>query len=178
MNCLKNYPIVVAILAGLYTVFVSFALANADTIRRFHFYHVHTEEQVTVVYKKGETYLTEGLIQINHIMRDHRTGEVYPIDPALLDYLYDLLTAVNNHGEIHIISGYRSPETNETLHNQDKKGVSNKSLHMQGKALDFRLPGTDTKTLRDTAFAMKRGGVGYYPESDFIQIDTGRIRFW
>jgi uncharacterized protein YcbK (DUF882 family) len=94
-----------------------------------------------------------------------------------MDYLYDLLTEVGNHGEVHIISGYRAPETNTKLRKRSK-GVAAGSLHMQGKALDFRLPGTDTAVLRDKALAMKQGGVGYYKKSDFIQIDTGRVRRW
>jgi uncharacterized protein YcbK (DUF882 family) len=152
--------------------------ANGSDARRLQFYQTHSEERLRVTYKKGGRYVPEALEKINYIMRDYRTGRVYPIDPKLLDFLYDLLSAVNNHGEVHIISGYRSAKTNNKLHEKDKQGVSRKSLHMQGRALDFRLPGTDTKKLRDMAFAMKRGGVGYYPVSDFIQIDTGRVRFW
>ena len=109
--------------------------------------------------------------------RDHRSSEVHEIDPALLDYLYDLMTELDHHGEVYIISAYRSPTTNEKLRS-NSNGVASGSLHMKGKALDFRLPGVDTKLLRDTALAMKRGGVGYYGKSDFIQIDTGRVRFW
>ena len=115
--------------------------------------------------------------KISKILRDHRSGDIHPIDPKLMDFLYDLLTKVDNHSEVHIISGYRSPATNKKLR-QRSKGVASRSLHMQGKALDFRLPGTDTALLRDTARKMKRGGVGYYKKSDFIQIDTGRVRNW
>jgi uncharacterized protein YcbK (DUF882 family) len=152
--------------------------ANGGDARQLRFYQTHTEERLQVTYKKGDRYVPEALEKTNYIMRDYRTGQVYPMDPKLLDFLYDLLSAVNNHGEVHIISGYRSAKTNNKLHKQDEEGVSRKSLHMQGRALDFRLPGTDTKQLRDVALAMKRGGVGYYPKSDFIQIDTGRVRFW
>ena len=111
------------------------------------------------------------------MLRDHRSGDSYPMDPKLMDFLYDLLTKVDNHGEVHIISGYRSPKTNAKLR-QTSKGVARGSMHMKGKALDFRLPGTDTAVLRNTARAMKRGGVGYYRKSDFIQVDTGRVRNW
>lgn len=154
------------------------ASANGSDERRLRFYQTHTEEHLEAIYKKGDRYVPEALEKISYIMRDYRTGQVHPMEPKLLDFLYDLLTAVNNHGEVHIISGFRSSETNKKLHEQDDKGVSQRSLHMQGRALDFRLPGTDTKRLRDAALAMKRGGVGYYLESDFIQIDTGRVRFW
>ena len=150
----------------------------ADTGERFlSFYNTHTLERLTVIYKNGDQYKPEALKKINYILRDHRSNDIYPMDPNLMDFLYDLLTKVNNHGEVHIISGYRSPETNAKLR-QKSKGVAGGSMHMKGKALDFRLPGTDTAVLKDTARSMKRGGVGYYRKSDFIQIDTGRIRNW
>jgi len=146
--------------------------------RRLSFCQTHTQERVSVVYKIGDHYQAEALGKVNQIFRDHRSGEVYPIDPELLDFLHDLLTVVNNHGEVHIISAYRSPQTNEKLRRTGGGGVARSSLHMKGKALDFRLPGTDTKQLRDAALAMRRGGVGYYPELDFVQIDIGRVRWW
>ena len=151
--------------------------AIALSERSLSFYNTHTRERLTVTYKRGGKYITESLKKINTILRDHRSGDIHPIDPQLMDYLYDLQTRVGNHGEVHIISGYRSPATNQKLRRKSK-GVAGGSLHMQGKALDFRLPGTDTARLRDTARKMKRGGVGYYKKSDFIQIDTGRVRYW
>ena len=150
---------------------------QSETERTLSFYNTHTHERLTVTYKKGDTYIPEALGKISYILRDHRTGEIHPIDPELMDFLYDLLTEVDNHVEVHIISGYRSPKTNKKLRGRSK-GVAAGSLHMQGKALDFRLPGTDTAVLRDKARAMKRGGVGYYRKSDFVQIDTGRVRIW
>ena len=138
---------------------------------------IHTHEHIEVIYKKGDEYNSQALEKINHILRDHRANKTHPIDPALLDFLYDLLAKLGYHGQVHIISGYRSPETNKKLRKKSS-GVAAGSLHMQGKALDFRLPGVDTKFLRDTALDMKRGGVGYYEKLDFIQIDTGRVRFW
>jgi uncharacterized protein YcbK (DUF882 family) len=145
--------------------------------RKLSFYNTHIGEHIEVAYKKGEAYNPQALEKINYIFRDHRADKVHPIDPGLIDYLYDLLSRVDYYGEVHIISGYRSPETNKRLRN-NSSGVAAGSLHMQGKALDFRLPGINTKTLRDTALGMKRGGVGYYKKLDFIQIDTGRVRFW
>ena len=153
------------------------AANGSDNLRQLKFYNTHTHERLTVVYKKGEHYDPESLKKIDHIMRDHRTGDAHAMDPKLWDYLYDLLTEVGNHGEVHIISGYRSPKTNNKLRNKSK-GVAAGSLHMQARALDFRLPGTATSVLRDRALKMKRGGVGYYRKSDFLQIDTGRFRFW
>ena len=145
--------------------------------RRLSFYNTHTHERLTVTYKKGNGYVVGAMKKINYILRDHRANEIHAIDPRLMDFLYDLLTEVDNRGEVHIISGYRSPRTNSKLRSKSK-GVARGSLHMKGKALDFRLPGTDTAVLRDTARRMKRGGVGYYKKSDFIQIDTGRVRHW
>ena len=166
--------------AGL-ALFIMLALpvyTSADSRdRRLSFYNTHTHERLTVIYKNGNQYKPEALKKISAILRDHRSDDIYPMDPKLMDFLYDLLTKVDNHGEVHIISGYRSPKTNAKLR-QKSKGVARGSMHLKGKALDFRLPGTDTAVLRDTARAMKRGGVGYYRKSDFIQIDTGRVRNW
>ena len=145
--------------------------------RILSFYNTHTHERLTVIYKNGNRYKPEALKKISYILRDHRSGDIYPMDPKLMDFVYDLLMKVNNHGEVHIISGYRSPKTNTKLR-QKSKGVARRSMHMKGKALDFRLSGTDTAVLSDTARAMKRGGVGYYRKSDFIQVDTGRVRNW
>ena len=153
------------------------AESPSGSLRQFVFYNTHTYERLTVTYKNGENYISQALKKIDYILRDHRSGEIHAIDPNLLDYLYDLLTEVGNHGEVHIISGYRSPKTNKKMR-KNSKGVAAGSLHMKGKALDFRLPGTATRVLRDTALKLKRGGVGYYKKSDFIQIDTGRFRFW
>ena len=153
------------------------ALGTMGEERRLSFYNTHTNEHIEVIYKKGEDYSPQALEKINYIFRDHRADKIHPIDSALLDYLYDLLSKVAYQGDVHIISGYRSPKTNKKLR-KNSSGVAAGSLHMQGKALDFRLPGIDTKLLRDTALDMKRGGVGYYKKLDFIQIDTGRVRFW
>ena len=162
------------LLLGLYT---SASGGQSEPGRMLSFYNTHTHERLIVTYKKDDAYIPEAMAKISHILRDHRTGDIHPIDPKLMDLLYDLLTAVGNHGEVHIISGYRSPKTNHKLRGRSK-GVAARSLHMKGKALDFRLPGTDTAILRNTARTMKRGGVGYYRKLDFVQIDTGRVRYW
>ena len=167
-------PLVVILLALAWTCPSPAESARTRTLK---FYNTHTHERLTVIYKKNRHYLSEALEKIAYIVRDHRTGEIHPIDVKLLDFLYDLLAEVGNQGEVHIISGYRSPATNKSLRKRSH-GVAKTSLHMQGKALDFRLPGTDTAVLRDTAKAMKNGGVGYYKKLNFIQIDTGRVRSW
>jgi uncharacterized protein YcbK (DUF882 family) len=141
------------------------------------FFNTHTNEHVDVIYKQGDVFLPGALREIDYILRDHRSGEIYPIDPVLLDFLYDLLAELDYDSEVHIISGYRSPITNQKLR-EKSSGVAKGSMHMHGKALDFRLPGVDTAIIRETALAMKRGGVGYYKKLDFVQIDTGRVRSW
>ncbi|MGB5748542.1 MAG: DUF882 domain-containing protein [Desulfobacterales bacterium] len=156
---------------------LSLAAGETNSERRLFFYNTHTHERLTVVYRIDGRHIPSALKKIDYILRDQRANEIHAMDPGLMDFLYDLLTEVNNHGEVHIISGYRAPKTNAKLRSKSK-GVARGSLHMQGKALDFRLPGTDTAVLRDTARKMKRGGVGYYKKSDFIQIDTGRVRSW
>jgi len=168
---------ITATVAFLSCLYLSPCWGQSETERTLSFYNTHSHERLKVIYKKVDTYIPEAMRKISKILRDHRTGDNHPIDPYLMDFLYDLLTKVDNHNEVHIISGYRSPATNKKLR-QGSKGVASKSLHMQGKALDFRLPGTDTAVLRDRARAMKRGGVGYYRKLNFIQIDTGRVRYW
>ena len=176
---LRKKSIFISVVVGIW-VFgaASFPVGETNQAdRKLSFYNTHTHEQIEVTYKKDDDYNTSALEKINHIFRDHRADKSHPIDPALLDFLYDLLAKIGYQGQVHIISGYRSPETNKQLRKKSS-GVAAGSLHMQGKALDFRLPEVDTKVLRDTARSMKRGGVGYYKKLDFIQIDTGRVRFW
>jgi uncharacterized protein YcbK (DUF882 family) len=145
---------------------------------RLRLYNTHTDERVAVVYRHGETYLPEGLRRLERHLRDHRTGDVHAFDPELFDLLEALAAAVGRPGgEFHVISGYRSPRTNEMLRRRTT-GVAKRSLHMQAQAIDVRMPGVDTATLRDAALDLARGGVGYYADSDFIHVDTGRVRRW
>ena len=111
------------------------------------------------------------------MLRDHRSDELTAMDPSLLDLLYNLQQKTQGHGPFHVISGYRSPSTNNKLR-KNSKGVAKKSLHMQGRAIDIRLPGSELKTLQHAALSLQAGGVGYYPKSNFIHLDTGRVRFW
>jgi uncharacterized protein YcbK (DUF882 family) len=148
-----------------------------DQPRELSFYHTHTGKNLSVVYHDGESHLSPVLHEINQFLSDFRTGEIYPIDPQLLDALYLLQHKTGVENKFEVISGYRSPKTNAKLRNKSK-GVAKRSLHMQGKAIDIRLVGVNSKKLRDTAIAMKVGGVGYYRRSDFIHLDTGRVRHW
>jgi len=145
--------------------------------RKLFFYNIHTGENIRVVYCEQGTYVPQALTDINQILRDFRTGDVKEIDTNLLDLLSTLHQRLESTEPFHVISGYRSPETNLHL-NAASKGVAKNSLHMQGKAIDIRLPGYDLKTLHRMAIELRRGGVGYYPSSNFVHVDVGRIRYW
>ncbi len=145
--------------------------------RELHLYNVHTEETLQAIYWRDGAYLTEGLAQISYHLRDFRTGGIKPIDPTLLNILLQLGNNIDASGPINVISGYRTPATNAMLAARSEK-VSPNSFHMRGQAIDIRLPGISTVGIRDVAMSMSKGGVGYYPESDFIHLDTGPIRAW
>jgi uncharacterized protein YcbK (DUF882 family) len=147
---------------------------------RLHFYHTHTGERLDIVYRRGDTYLPRALDELDHYLRDHRTGEVRHFDPRLFDVLYDLTASLNDTGgEIDVVCGYRTPWSNEFLRTRSPHtGVARHSLHMQAEAIDIRLPGIPTAGVRDAALRLHRGGVGYYRASDFIHVDVGRVRRW
>ena len=153
------------------------ALARRSEQRTLTFIHTHTGEKLVAPYLQGDCYQAACLAQVNHFLRDFRTGEVHAIDPALLDMLFDLQVRADREAPFEVISGYRSPATNSKLHRKST-GVASHSLHMEGKAIDIRLSGFSTARLRDHALSLKRGGVGYYQASDFVHVDTGRVRFW
>ena len=141
-------------------------------------YNTHTGERIDIVYRQGEHYIPAALAELDYFLRDHRTGEVRHFDPRLYDILSDLTASVGHLGaEIDIVCGYRTPSTNESLRARTA-GVAKNSLHIQAQAIDLRMPGIDTLTLRRAALALARGGVGYYPHSDFIHVDIGRVRQW
>ena len=139
--------------------------------------NLHTGESLRTTFWAEGRYLKDQLQAANRVLRDHRSGDVYPMDPKLLDLLYALQQSVGVKGSFHIISGYRSPASNQKLRAKSG-GVARRSLHMQGKAVDIRLPGCQLRHLRDAALELKAGGVGYYAKSDFIHVDTGRVRRW
>jgi uncharacterized protein YcbK (DUF882 family) len=141
-------------------------------------YHTHTGERIDIVYRRGDVLLPEAEAQLDHFLRDHRTGEVKHYDPRLFDILSQLTSAVGRpDAEIEIICGYRSSWSNEFLRSHSP-GVAKNSLHMQAHAIDIRIPGVSTLALRDAALALGQGGVGYYPRSGFVHVDTGRVRTW
>ena len=145
--------------------------------RRLALYNLHTGESLDIEYAVGDHALPDACAEINHFLRDFRTGDVHPIDVALLDQLADLHQCCGGRGHYEVISGYRSPHTNEALR-QSTTGVAQKSLHLVGRAIDVRLTSLSTAELRTAALAAGRGGVGYYPKSDFVHLDTGRKRSW
>ena len=141
-------------------------------------YNTHTGERINVVYRESEHYIPSALAKLDYFLRDHRTGDVRHFDPRLYDILSDLTMSVGRPGaEIDIVCGYRTPSTNEFLRAR-YAGVAKNSLHIQGQAIDLRMPGINTLTLRRAALNLASGGVGYYPHSDFIHVDTGRVRHW
>jgi uncharacterized protein YcbK (DUF882 family) len=153
------------------------AFAAPPATRALAFDHLHTGERLHVEYFDGGRYLPDALSAVNHLLRDFRTGDVGPIDPALLDLLHALRQRTASRKPFQIISGYRSPATNAALHRRSS-GVAGGSLHLRGQAIDIRLADVAVGALRDAALGLRSGGVGYYPASGFVHVDTGRVRRW
>jgi uncharacterized protein YcbK (DUF882 family) len=172
-----------AFIAGAFAGLLLVSAAAAQTVqpapteRALSFFNTHNGEHLGIFYRRGNDYLPDALDKIKHVLRDPLNGEEDLIDPGLLDFLYDLLQQVGYRGEVHVVCGYRCVETNTLLHNRTL-GVVLGSQHTKGRALDFRLPGFDSKKVWEVAKAMKRGGTGYYKASDFVHIDTGPVRSW
>jgi uncharacterized protein YcbK (DUF882 family) len=148
--------------------------------RVLSFFHTHTGERLRTAYCCDGVYQPEALSEINRLLRDFRQNEVKPIDPKLLDLLHELGGTLEVDAPFHIISGYRSPVTNSMLRERGgaHTGVASRSLHMVGKAADIRVPGVKLDTLRAAARSLQLGGVGFYPSSNFVHVDTGRVRYW
>jgi uncharacterized protein YcbK (DUF882 family) len=163
--------------AGLGMLRVPRPLRALESSRALSFRHLHTGERLQAEYFALGDYLPRALADINHVLRDWRTGDVHAMDPALLDLLYDLHRTTGSRHPFEVICGYRSPATNSMLRQHSTK-VSATSLHLKGKAIDIRLADVPLARLRDAAKALRGGGVGYYPDSDFVHVDTGRVRSW
>lgn len=153
------------------------ARARSTEPRVLAFSHLHTGERLEVEYFSAGGYLPDALDEVNRLLRDFRTGDVGAMDPALLDLLHALRTRTGSRKPYEIISGYRSPATNRMLHERSS-GVATKSLHMSGQAIDIRVADVPLASLRQAALSLQRGGVGYYPGSNFVHVDTGRVRAW
>ncbi len=153
-------------------------VAAAPEQYRLRLYHLHTGERIDVVYRVGDQYLPEAVARLDHFLRDHRTGDVKDYDVKEFDLLHDLMARLGRpDGEIDIVCGYRTPWSNQWLHDHGH-GVAEHSQHMEAKAIDIRVPGVAAAEVRDAALALQRGGVGYYPESNFVHVDVGRVRRW
>jgi uncharacterized protein YcbK (DUF882 family) len=155
------------------------ALASETTAppRSLSLVNTHTGEELTTEFFRAGCYADDSLQALNYLLRDYRTGDVAAIDPHLFDLLHDVARLADREPRFEVISGYRSPATNAML-NARSTGVARHSLHMQGQAIDIRLAGYRSDRLRDLALSMSAGGVGYYRKSDFVHIDTGRVRSW
>ena len=156
---------------------VRVSVAESGEERSVAFVHTHTGERLTARYYVGGVYVDAVLAQVNLLLRDFRDGTVHPIDPLLLDRLYRLQAVAGGSEPFQVISAYRSPATNATLR-QRSSGVAEHSLHMEGRAIDVRLPGLPTENLARLAVQQSAGGVGFYRLSDFVHLDTGRVRSW
>jgi len=153
------------------------ALVSENRPRRLGFQCTHTGECIDAEYWADGRYLPDATAAIDHVLRDFRTGEIHPIDTDLLDLLHSLRSSLDSQESFHVISGYRSPKTNAALQSKSS-GVATKSLHMRGMAIDIRLPGRKISEVHRSALALEAGGVGYYPASDFVHVDVGRVRRW
>jgi uncharacterized protein YcbK (DUF882 family) len=172
----------------LLPVMIGLVLASIATLsqgniatekRQLSFYHTHTGKRLKVVYWQDGDYVDPALQEINNFLSDFRTGDIVEIDPELLDLIHDVRESLGGRGTYQVVSAYRSPKTNEMLRGRSAAtGVAKKSQHLLGKAIDLRLEGVPTAVLRDAALQLGRGGVGYYEASDFVHMDTGRVRRW
>lgn len=148
--------------------------------RALSFFNTHTGERLRTTYCRGGCYQPDALQDLNYILRDFRANEIKPIDPRLFDLLHELGGTLETDQPFHIISGYRTAATNAMLRERGgaSTGVASHSLHMVGQAIDIRVPGIKLEQLRDAATSLKIGGVGFYPDQNFVHVDVGRVRHW
>ncbi|MBK8889876.1 MAG: YcbK family protein [Dechloromonas sp.] len=165
-------------MAGVVLPLAKPALASLPNARSLEFDHTHTGERISVVFAVGNRYVPDGLSTLNRFLRDHYSGDVGQIDPQLFDLLYRTRQELGSDQPFHVISGYRCATTNSRLRNSRGGGVARNSLHVQGKAIDIRIPGVPLSDLRDAAMSQSVGGVGFYPRDKFVHLDTGKVRHW
>ncbi len=156
------------------------AVSAAGQVYTLHLHHLHTGENLDIVYRVGDTYLPEAMAKLNYFLRDHRTNDVSHYDPKEFDVLHSVLAKLGRPDSvINVVCGYRTPWSNNFLRTRSSvTGVAKNSQHMQAKAIDIRVPGVATSTLRDAALSLRAGGVGYYPISQFVHVDVGPVRQW
>ncbi|MBW8189631.1 DUF882 domain-containing protein [Neiella marina] len=169
----------IAVAAGFGTPAVALAAATkaSNNVRQLAMTHIHTGESANLVYFENGQYINDVMTELSYLLRDFRTGEVLAMDPNVLDQLYLLSSQFGYRKHMQIIGGYRSPKTNEKLR-QNSNGVAKKSYHMKGQAIDVGFPGLSLATARKAAISLKAGGVGYYPKSGFLHLDSGPVRSW
>lgn len=149
-----------------------------ESEHRLQLFHTHTGERLDIVFRRGNKYVPEAIAKLDYFLRDHRTDEVRHFDPRIYDILEELTYAAGHpNGQVDIVCGYRTSWSNEFLRARTA-GVAKNSLHLRAEAIDLRMPGVDTSQLREAALSLRGGGVGYYPHSDFIHVDVGRVRQW
>ena len=153
------------------------AIDEESDSRHLRFYHTHTGKSLAVVYFRDGKYDAGALLQLREFLADWRDQQQHDVDPGLMDILWRIQQETGHHDTYEVISAYRSPSTNRMLR-QKSKGVAKLSQHLEGNAIDVRLRGLNLENLRDTAMNLKLGGVGYYSASDFVHLDTGRVRYW
>jgi uncharacterized protein YcbK (DUF882 family) len=157
-------------------------IAPSDPDREYHLrlHHLHTGEDIDVVYRIGNSYVPQALDQLNHFLRDHRTQDVSHYDPKEFDVLHALMARLGRpNGVIDVVCGYRTPWSNNFLRTRGSDtGVAEHSQHMLAKAIDIRVPGVSTIALRNAALSLHAGGVGFYPVSQFVHVDVGPVRTW
>lgn len=154
------------------------ATAAPAQMRRLSFHNLHTDERLTTVYWERGGYVPAALQEIDAILRDHRTGDVRPIAPELIDLVHSLTARLGTRQPVQVISGYRSAATNALLRSGDPGNVAETSLHLTGEALDLCVGNRSLRAVRDAALSLRRGGVGYYPRTGFVHVDIGRPRTW
>lgn len=159
--------------------FPRIALASApERVRRLSFHNLHTDERLTTVYWERGDYVPAALEEIDTILRDHRTGDMRPIAPRLIDLVHALTSRLGTTQPVQVVSGYRSAATNAFLRAGDSGGVAERSLHLTGEALDLCCGDRSLRSVRDAALSLRGGGVGYYPRTGFVHVDIGRLRTW
>lgn len=160
---------------------VSAPASTRVAVRSLALDHLHTRERLSLVYAQAEIYLPPALQKLNHFLRDHYSGVAGQMDPALFDLMHRvraLLRPPRSQAPYQIISGFRAAATNHRLQRTRGGGVATRSLHLEGRAVDVRLPGVPLAEVRDAALSLRAGGVGYYPREQFVHLDTGRVRAW
>jgi uncharacterized protein YcbK (DUF882 family) len=157
----------------------AWAEANGGAVCELRLHNVHTQESGLFDFRRHGVQVPAVLARLQHFFRDFRTGQEHPLDPALYDLLHEVAVTIDRDPEFEVICGYRSPATNEALRSRSThSGVAQNSLHLTGRAVDIRMPGVDVRQLRNVGWELQRGGVGLYTASQFVHLDTGRVRQW